>query len=238
MIGKISGVLDYVAEDHAMIVVAGVGYEVYASPKTLARLPEPGGRAALYTDLVVREDLMQLLGFVTVLEKEWHRLLTKVQGVGAKVSLAILDTLGAEGVGRAIAMGDAAAVKAAPGVGPKLAQRIVNELKDKAPNVLALGARAARAAAPAGAGDGDDDAAADMRDADVAEALVEAADAAPSSAAAEADAVSALLNLGVPAAEAIAAAAAAAAGLAEAGENVDAPAVIKAALKRLASPLG
>src|SRR5690606_20690698 len=86
-----------------------------------------------------REDLLQLFGFTSMLEKEWHRLLTGVQGVGAKVSLAILGTLGAEGLGRAIALGDWASVRKAQGVGPKLAQRVVLELKDKAPSIMALG---------------------------------------------------------------------------------------------------
>lgn len=139
MIGKISGRIDYVATDHVLIEAAGVGYIVHCAAPTLAALPPAGETASLYTELVVREDLMQLFGFRTLAEREWHRLLTSVQGVGAKVSLAILGALGPDGVGRALALGDAGAVKAAPGVGPKLAARIVNELKDKAPAVMALG---------------------------------------------------------------------------------------------------
>merc|ERR1711969_111770 len=108
-------------------------------------LPGPNEAVALYTDLVVREDLLQLYGFPTLLEKEWHRLLVSVQGIGAKASLAMLGTLGPEGVSRAIALGDWNAVKAAPGVGPKIAQRVVNELKDKAPGVMALGGSLAQA---------------------------------------------------------------------------------------------
>ncbi len=150
MIGKISGRVDYVAADHALIDVGGVGYVVHCAPGTLARLPEPGGAAALYTELLVREDLLQLVGFLTVAEREWHRLLTSVQGVGAKAALSILDALGPEGVSRALAFGDATAVRAAPGVGPKLAQRIVNELADKAPGVMALGAQAVRPPVPTG----------------------------------------------------------------------------------------
>jgi holliday junction DNA helicase RuvA len=96
---------------------------------------------ALYTDLVVREDLLQLFGFPTMLEKEWHKLLMTVQGVGAKAALAILGALGAEGVARAITLGDARAVQAAPGVGPKLAQRVILELKSKAPGLMAMGGR-------------------------------------------------------------------------------------------------
>ncbi|MEL6793259.1 MAG: Holliday junction branch migration protein RuvA, partial [Pseudomonadota bacterium] len=146
MIGKVSGRIDYVAEDHVLIEAAGVGYEVHCSTRTLTALPGPGEVAALYTSMLVREDLMQLFGFRTREEREWHRLLTSVQGVGAKVGLAILGALGPEGAGRAITLGDAAAVKAAPGVGPKLAQRIVNELKGKAPALMALGGASAEAA--------------------------------------------------------------------------------------------
>ncbi|NUB46138.1 Holliday junction branch migration protein RuvA [Fertoebacter nigrum] len=141
MIGKISGRIDYRSTDHVLIDVRGVGYLVYVSDRTLASLPGPGEAAALYTELIVREDLLQLFGFPTLLEKEWHRLLMTVQGVGAKAALAILGALGAEGTARAIALGDARAVQAAPGVGPKIAQRVVLELKSKAPGVMALGGR-------------------------------------------------------------------------------------------------
>ena len=139
MIGKLTGRLDYKALDHVLIDVRGVGYLVYLSDRTMATLPPVGEAVALYTDMVVREDLMQLYGFTSLVEKEWHRLLTSVQGVGAKVSLAILGTLGPDGVSRAIALGDWASVKAAKGVGPKTAQRIVLDLKDKAPGVMAMG---------------------------------------------------------------------------------------------------
>ena len=146
MIGKITGRVDYVAEDHVLIEAGGIGYVVYCAPPTLAALPGPGEVAALYTELVVREDLMRLIGFRTVAEREWHRLLTSVQGVGARLSLAILGALGPDGVSRALALGDSGAIRGAPGVGPKLAQRIVNELRDKAPGVMALGAQGRRAA--------------------------------------------------------------------------------------------
>ena len=139
MIGKLTGRVDYKGSDHVLLDVNGVGYVVHCSDRTLAALPGKGEAAALFTELLVREDLLQLFGFTTLYEREWHRLLTSVQGVGAKASMAILGTLGAEGVARAISLGDAAAVKAAPGVGPKLAQRVVNELKDKAPGVMAMG---------------------------------------------------------------------------------------------------
>lgn len=139
MIGKLTGRLDYRASDHALIDVGGVGYVVHCSERTLAAMPGAGEAISLYTELLVREDLLQLFGFTTPYEREWHRLLTSVQGVGAKASMAILGTLGPDAVARAIALGDAAAVKAAPGVGPKLAQRVVNELKDKAPAAMAQG---------------------------------------------------------------------------------------------------
>ena len=140
MIGKISGRIDWRGPDHVLIDVRGVGYIVYVSDRTLAALPAVGEACALFTELVVREDLLQLFGFPTMLEKEWHRLLTTVQGVGAKAAMAILGTLGAEGAARAITLGDARAIQAAPGIGPKIAQRVVLELKSKAPMVMAQGA--------------------------------------------------------------------------------------------------
>ncbi|WP_375257371.1 Holliday junction branch migration protein RuvA [Citreimonas sp.] len=145
MIGRIAGRIEYKGDDHVLIDVRGVGYVVYCSDRTLAALPRAGEAAALWTDLLVREDLLQLFGFPTLVEKEWHRLLMGVQGVGAKASLAILGTLGADGVSRAIALGDWNAVKAAKGIGPKTAQRVVNELRDKAPTVMAMGEQAVSA---------------------------------------------------------------------------------------------
>lgn len=241
MIGKLTGRIGYVADDHALIETSGgVGYVVHCAPRTLAALPRPGGVAALFTELVVREDLMQLFGFTTLVEKEWHRLLTSVQGVGAKVSLSILGALGPDGVSRAIALGDSGAVKRAPGVGPKLALRIVNELKDKAPNVMALGAAAAKAAMPvegvssvagidpAAVGpDPGSDPGSGGADFTVAPDL-------PSAAEAEADALSALANLGYQPHEAASAVARAAKQAEEAGEPVETAALIKAALKALA----
>lgn len=147
MIGRIAGRIDYRATDHVLIDVHGVGYLVHCSERTLQALPRAGEYAALYTDLVVREDLLQLYGFTSLLEKEWHRLLMSVQGVGAKASLAILGALGPDGVARAITLGDWNSVKAAKGIGPKTAQRVVNELKDKAPEVMAMGAGPALAPA-------------------------------------------------------------------------------------------
>ena len=139
MIGRLSGRLGHRASDHVLIDVKGVGYVVFVSERTLAALPAVGEFTSLYTDLLVREDLLQLFGFLTMAEKEWHRLLMGVQGIGAKASVAILGTLGPEGVARAIALGDWSAIKAAPGVGPKIAQRVTNELKGKAPTMMALG---------------------------------------------------------------------------------------------------
>lgn len=148
MIGRIAGRVEYKGDDHVLVDVRGVGYIVYCSDRTLAQVPRPGEAVALFTDLLVREDILQLFGFLSLVEKEWHRLLMSVQGVGAKASLAILGTLGPDGVSRAIALGDWNAVKAAKGIGPKTAQRVVNELKDKAPTVMAMGSpphRSARA---------------------------------------------------------------------------------------------
>ena len=142
MRGKLSGRVDYRSSDHVMLDVNGVGYLVYCSDRTLAVLPPAGEAVALYTDLLVREDLLQLFGFTSLIEKEWHRLLMSVQGIGAKASLSILGALGPDGVSRAIALGDWTALKAAKGVGPKTAQRVVIELKDKAPGVMAMIGRA------------------------------------------------------------------------------------------------
>jgi Holliday junction DNA helicase RuvA len=220
MIGKIAGRLDYRGSDHVLVDVRGVGYIVHVSDRTLASMPRVGEAVALFTELLVREDLLQLFGFPTMLEKEWHKLLVTVQGVGAKAAMAILGTLGPDGVSRAIALGDAKAIQAAPGVGPKIAQRVVLELKSKAPTVMAMGANPA---ATAGA----------VEDDSVIETVVAKpvkAAPAPSNAAASAEALSALINLGYghgDAAQAVAQAA---------GEAPDAATgtLIKAALKLLA----
>ena len=132
MIGKITGRVDYRGTDHVLVDVQGVGYMVYCSERTLSGLPSRGGVVALYTDLLVREDNLQLFGFTTLADKEWHKLLTTVQGVGAKAALAIASTLGTDGVSKAIALGDVNAIKSAQGIGPKIAQRVITELKDKA----------------------------------------------------------------------------------------------------------
>ncbi len=138
MIGRVAGRLLYRAGDHVLIDVRGVGYLVLVSERVLAGLPRNGEAVALFTELQVREDGWTLFGFPTLVEKEWHRLLLTVQGVGSKVSLALLGALGPDALGRSIALGDWATLARAKGVGPKTAQRIVNELRDKAPAVMAM----------------------------------------------------------------------------------------------------
>ena len=220
MIGRIAGVILHRAADHVLIDVRGVGYIVHVSERTAASLPPVGQALALYTDLLVREDLLQLFGFPTLLEKEWHRLLTSVQGIGAKASLAVLGTLGAEGLARAIALGDWAAVRKAPGVGPKLAQRVVLELKDKAPSVMAMGgALTVDAGAPV-----------IETEAPAPAAPPPAAPAPAPTAAAQSEALSALTNLGYNPSEA----ARAVAGAAQADPAAATPALIRAALRSLA----
>ena len=145
MIGRIAGRLEYRSTDHILIDVRGVGYIVYVSNRVLAGLPANGEAVALYTDLLVQETNLQLFGFTTLVEKEWHRLLMSVQGIGAKASMAILGTLGDDGVSRAIALGDWNAIAKAKGVGPKTAQKVILELKDKAPGVMAMGGTVAQA---------------------------------------------------------------------------------------------
>jgi len=221
MIGRLAGRLDYRGEDHVLIDVRGVGYIVHVSERTLAALPGTGEAVALWTDLMVREDLLQLFGFTSLVEKEWHRLLMSVQGVGAKASLAILGALGADGVSRAIALGDWNAIKAARGIGPKTAQRVVNELKDKAHSVMAMAG-----AAPAGF----DDEADDLVEPAAARAAAPAGARAPATAAAQAEALSALRNLGYAPGEA---ASAVATVLGET-PDADTSALIRAALRLLA----
>lgn len=138
MIGRLRGRVDYKAHDHFLLDVNGVGYLVFCSERTLAEITTDGEFTTIYTDLLVREDLMQLYGFVSQIEKEWYRLLMSVQGVGAKASLAILSALGEDGVSRAIALGDWNSIKSAKGIGPKTAQRVVNELKDKVAHVMSI----------------------------------------------------------------------------------------------------
>lgn len=216
MIGKIAGRLEYRSTDHVLIDVRGIGYIVYVSDRVMAGLPGNGEAVALFTDLLVREDNLQLFGFTTLVEKEWHRLLMSVQGIGAKASMAILGTLGADGVSRAIALGDWNALAKAKGVGPKTAQRVTIELKDKAPGLMVMGGSVAEA-------QGD--------------AVIDAAPAAPvqrtavpKANAASAEALSALGNLGYAPGEA----ASAVAEAAGAAPDADTSALIRAALKLLA----
>ncbi|MGJ4881206.1 Holliday junction branch migration protein RuvA [Bradyrhizobium sp. HKCCYLRH3097] len=133
MIGKLKGLIDSYAEDFVILDVGGVGYQVHCSARTLQALPSPGEAATLSIETYVREDQIKLFGFCSDVEREWFRLLQTVQGVGAKVALAVLGTLPPADLANAIALRDKAAVARTPGVGPKVAERIVTELKDKAP---------------------------------------------------------------------------------------------------------
>lgn len=133
MIGKLKGTVDEIGEDHVVIDVHGVGYVAYCGGRTLSALPAPGEAVILHIETYVREDMLRLYGFATEIERGWFRLLQNVQGVGSKVALAILGTLSTGELASAIALQDRAMVARAPGVGPKVAARIVAELKDKAP---------------------------------------------------------------------------------------------------------
>ena len=224
MIGKITGRVDYRAIDHVLVDVQGVGYLVYCSERTLAALPAKGGVVALYTELSVREDNLQLFGFLTLAEKEWHKLLTSVQGVGSKVALGLTGTLGTDGVSRAITLGDIAAIKTAPGVGPKLAQRIVVELKDKVAKIISMGAAGAEQV------QADQDVVIETPVAVQAPAAVSSNASATIPAAAQADALSALVNLGYGHGDA----ATAVAEASGAAPDLDSGGLIKAALRLLA----
>ncbi|WP_224549278.1 Holliday junction branch migration protein RuvA [Mesorhizobium sp. CA16] len=205
MIGKLKGTLDEIDEDSCVIDVHGVGYVVHCSVRTLAALPSPGEAVVLFIETYVREDMIRLYGFQTGLEREWFRLLmNNVQGVGAKVALAILSTLAPADLANAIALRDIAMVSRAPGVGKKVAERIVTELRTKAP-------------AYAGAASGT---------IGLKQELGEGVAAAPIT-----DAVSALVNLGYSrdiAANAVSVA------LKSAGEGADASKLIRFGLKELA----
>lgn len=139
MIARLTGVLAESASDHAVIDVAGVGYLVQASTRTLSAIGAVGGQVMLFTEMQVREDAITLFGFGSVGERDWFRLLTSVQGVGGRVALAILSVLSADELSRAVASGDKAMIARANGVGPKLAQRIAMELRDKV-GAIELGA--------------------------------------------------------------------------------------------------
>jgi len=206
MIGKLKGTLDEIDEDSCTIDVHGVCYVAHCSARTLASLPAPGEAVVLYIETYVREDMIRLYGFQTALEREWFRLLMgNVQGVGAKVALAILSTLSPADLANAIALRDIAMVSRAPGVGKKVAERIVTELKNKAPAFA--GAAAGTIGLKQELGDG------------VAPAPV-------------ADAVSALTNLGY---SRDVAATAVASALKSAGEGADSAKLIRLGLKELAA---
>ena len=204
MIGKLKGTIDSYGEDHIILDVHGVGYLVHCSAKTLTALPPVGEAAMLSIETHVREDLIRLYGFRTHQEREWFRLLQTVQGVGAKVALAILSALEPGALATALGTGDKAMIGRAPGVGPKLAQRIVTELKDKAP---AFGS--------------------------VDPAIIKLSDSVAEKTAPVpvADAVSALMNLGYQQAQASAAVAAA---VRVAGDTASSPQLIRLALKEMA----
>jgi Holliday junction DNA helicase RuvA len=204
MIGKLKGVIDSIGEDFVILDVNGVGYQVHCSARTLQMLPSAGDAATLSIETHVREDAIRLFGFATDTEREWFRLLQTVQGVGAKVALAVLGTLRASELADAIAMRDKAAVSRAPGVGNKVAERIVTELKDKVPKFTGL------------------DPAAIKLSGDIEEHR------APRPVA---DAVSALVNLGYGQPQAAAAIAAAARNV---GDGADTAALIRQGLKELA----
>ncbi len=151
MIAHLKGRLDSTGIDHAVIDVGGVGYLVGASARTLSAIGPVGEAAMLHTEMLVSEDSIRLVGFASADERDWFRLLTGVQGVGARVALAILSALEPADLMRAIASGDKAMVARANGVGPKLAQRIVMELKDKVGGIV-LAPGSGGVAAPVGAG--------------------------------------------------------------------------------------
>lgn len=134
MIGKLKGVIDSYGEDYVILDVHGVGYQVHCPSRILQTLPRPGEAAVLAIETLVREDMIRLYGFSEDGEREWFRLLMTVQGVGAKVALAILGILKAGEIANAIALGDKATISRAPGVGKRVAERILSELKDKAPS--------------------------------------------------------------------------------------------------------
>jgi holliday junction DNA helicase RuvA len=203
MIGKLTGTVDSVGEDYLVLDVHGVGYLVHCSARTLHDLPATGQTVALTIETYVREDQIRLFGFFSVAEREWFRLLQTVQGVGARVALAILSTLKPADLATAIAMRDKASITRTPGVGAKVAERIVTELKDKAPGLAAVDPAVVKLTS----------AVEDKR--------------APRPVA---DAISALVNLGYGQPQATAAVAAA---TREAGEDADTARLIRIGLKEL-----
>ncbi|MFC3052950.1 Holliday junction branch migration protein RuvA [Kordiimonas pumila] len=207
MIAKLKGLVDSTGDDWAILDVVGVGYLVHASSRSLSGLPSVGEAVSLYIETVVREDAITLYGFLTASEQDMFRLLTSVQGVGAKVGLAILSALSPNDLQNAIAAQDKTVVSRAKGVGPKVATRIVTELKDK---VTAFALKPQGVQMPASG----------------------AAQVAPAESGAVADAISALVNLGYKPVEAHGAAAKAASEL---GEDATVGKLVPAALKHLSS---
>ena len=206
MIGKLRGKVDAVGESFLIIDVNGVGYEVQASSRTLRNL-KAGDEVSLTIDTHVREDAIRLFGFQSELERSWFRTLQTIQGVGSKVALAVLGIMAPQDLANAIALGNFAAVEETPGVGKKLAQRIVLELKDKAPALSVAGLHLPAGSAPSGAGT-----------------------SIPHGHAA-AEAISALTNLGYNPSQASAAVAAA---MKELGDGADTGTLIKRGLRELA----
>lgn len=204
MIGKLKGTIDEIAGDHILVDVHGVCYVAFCSSRTLGAVGLQGEAVILFIETYVREDQLKLFGFKTEAEREWFKLLQSVQGVGAKVALAILSTLSASDLANAIALQDKAMVARAPGIGPKVAQRIVTELKNKAP---ALGGI-------------------DAPDMGLKQEIGEGVASAP-----VADAVSALCNLGYSRDQA---AGAVGAAVRDAGEDADSAKLIRLGLKELA----
>ena len=205
MIGKLKGILDTIGEDHIIIDVQGVGYQVHCSARTMNGLPLAGDAIIMVIETHVRETEIKLFGFSTELERDWFNLLQSVQGVGAKVALAVQSTLSAGELASAIALQDKAMITRAPGIGPKVGQRIVTELKDKVPAYSGSAAQELGLASDVGDG------------------------IAPTSVS---DAVSALGNLGYSSDQA---ARAVSAALRKAGEDADSAQLIRLGLKELAS---
>ncbi|MTH98053.1 Holliday junction branch migration protein RuvA [Roseibium sp. RKSG952] len=204
MIGKLKGTVDSYGEDHVILDVHGVGYQVHCPSRILQSLPRAGEAAVLFIETMVREDMIRLFGFASEAEREWFRLLMTVQGVGAKVALAILGILKAGEVANAIALGDKATISRAPGVGKRVAERIMSELKDKAPGLASI----------------------DQETIAVSQTVADNAAAQPVS-----EAVSALTNLGYGQPQASAAVAKA---LKSAGEGATTETLIRLGLKELA----
>ncbi len=232
MIAKLRGIVDFIGEDSVIIDVNGVGYLVFASRRTLTMLPQNGGEAGLMIETHVREDHIHLYGFADNAEKQWFALLTTVQGVGAKVALALLSVLSPTDLLRALAAQDTTALCRAPGIGPKVATRIVGELKDKAArlNLGPVAAPAAPAASPAATSSKKSAKSAKP----VGDVSIDTAEAAPvvDDGAVLADAVSALVNLGYGRSEAFGAVGKAAQ---QAGEDKTLDTLIRLGLKELSA---